>query len=278
MVFKYPWQTASVVDAYADTDHAGCIRTRKSTSGGCLMIGQHLIKSWSGTQPTIMLSSREAEMYGVVKVMATGLGYLPLLADLGIHPTLRVWTDSIASKGICSRQGLGKVRHLDVQQLWIQQRVRRGEVGLHKVPGDDNPADMFTKADIPCARIDHLSAAMGCEHREGRASSAPALRRSGKPAVLLVSGPAWPLRQEDNTRVNREQNKTWREDRASPCPRLATALASVPPGPKPSSLQTGELPDAPCLVPNPGVEEDRERTQKKGKQAAWRAGSERGDA
>ena len=58
---------------------------------------------------------------------------MSLLADLGVTTTLRVWTDSTASKGICSRQGLGEVRHLDVQDLWIQQRVRGGDFHLYKV-------------------------------------------------------------------------------------------------------------------------------------------------
>ena len=49
MVFSFPRQTASTIDVYSDTDWAGCIRTRKSTSGGCLMLGKHVIKTWSST-------------------------------------------------------------------------------------------------------------------------------------------------------------------------------------------------------------------------------------
>ena len=113
------------------------------------MVGGHLLKSWSSTQLTITLSSGEADLCGVVKGMAVGLGYFSLLAGLGVHTKLRVWTDSTASKGICSRQGLGKVRHLDVQHLWVPQRVRREEVELHKALGDDTPADIFTKAGHP---------------------------------------------------------------------------------------------------------------------------------
>ena len=74
MVFKYPWQTASSIEVYSDTDWAGRPITRKSTSGGCLMLGSHLIKSWSSTQPTLALSSGEAEFYGVVKASGVGLG------------------------------------------------------------------------------------------------------------------------------------------------------------------------------------------------------------
>ena len=44
-VFKYPWQRASTLECNSDTGWAGCSKTRKSTSGGCLMFGGHLIKS-----------------------------------------------------------------------------------------------------------------------------------------------------------------------------------------------------------------------------------------
>ena len=50
LVLKMPFEEASQVDVYVDSDYAGCPRTRKSTSGGCIMMGTHLIKSWSSTQ------------------------------------------------------------------------------------------------------------------------------------------------------------------------------------------------------------------------------------
>ena len=34
------------MEAIVDTDFAGCRRARKSTNGGCVMHGMHLIKSW----------------------------------------------------------------------------------------------------------------------------------------------------------------------------------------------------------------------------------------
>ena len=120
MVYKYPWQTLDTIDVYSDTDWAGCIRTRKSTSGGCVMLGSHLIKSWSSTKAAISLSSGEAEFYGVVKAAGVELGHTSLLNDIGVVLPLRVWTDSAATIGICGRQGLGKLRHVDTQCLWIQ--------------------------------------------------------------------------------------------------------------------------------------------------------------
>ena len=44
MVLSLPFQTAGCIDVYSDTDWAGCFRSRKSASGGSMMIGAHMIK------------------------------------------------------------------------------------------------------------------------------------------------------------------------------------------------------------------------------------------
>ena len=119
LVFNYPWQRAKMVDVYSDTDWAGCPKTRKSTSGGCVFLGVHLIKSWSSTQASVTLSSAESEFYGVVKAAGIGLGYVALMQDMGITLPLQVWTDSSATLGICGRQGLGKLRHIDLSLIHI---------------------------------------------------------------------------------------------------------------------------------------------------------------
>ena len=126
LVFRYDYQSATHLDVYSDTDHAGCIRTRKSTSGGCLMVGRHIIKTWSATQACVALSSGEAEFYGVVRAAGIALGHKALMADLGLKLPARVWTDSSAAIGICGRQGLGKLRLIKCHMLWVQQRLRQG--------------------------------------------------------------------------------------------------------------------------------------------------------
>ena len=109
MVFAFEFQAADGLECYTDTDWAGCTRTRKSTSGGCLMLGRHLIKAWSATQASIDLSSGEAEYYGVVRGSGIALGMQALHGDIGLSLPIRVWTDSSAAIGIGGRQGLGKL-------------------------------------------------------------------------------------------------------------------------------------------------------------------------
>ena len=99
-----------------DTDHAGCLRTRKSTTAGVIMFGNHFIKNWSITQGAIALSSGESEYYGIVKGGSVGLGMRGLYEDLGVKVRIRVKTDASAAKGIASRKGVGRARHIEVNQ------------------------------------------------------------------------------------------------------------------------------------------------------------------
>ena len=55
------------MEGWSDSDWAGCLETRKSTSGGILKFGKDILKAWSTTQNTIALSSGEAEYYALVK-------------------------------------------------------------------------------------------------------------------------------------------------------------------------------------------------------------------
>ena len=49
--------------------------------------------------------------------------------------------DATAAKGIIERRGLSKVRHVDVNVLWLQETCARRAIPLNKVPGEENCAD-----------------------------------------------------------------------------------------------------------------------------------------
>ena len=133
------------VEVSVDADFAGCMITRRSTCGGVATWGGAAIKSWSKTMSTIALSTGESELGAIVKGIAEGEGILSLLKDFDLHANLGLKSDASAAVGITQRVGLGRVRHLAVADLWVQQRVQRGEVSICKVPGKENPADLMTK-------------------------------------------------------------------------------------------------------------------------------------
>ena len=157
---------------YVDTSFGGCHTTRRSTSGGAMMIGDHLVKHWSSTQTTVALSSAEAELTGICRGAANGLGLQALAKDLGMNLTLHVASDAAAAVGICRRKGLGKVRHLATADLWVQDRVKKKDFILARIPGVDNPADVLTKHVDQMLLTKHISF-MGLRFEEGRAKSAP---------------------------------------------------------------------------------------------------------
>ena len=122
--FDFGSDLATHVEVYCDTDFAGCTTTRRSTSGGCAMVGGCLVKHWSKTQPTIALSSGEAELSGIGAGMAQALGIQALAADMNWHLQPRVHSDATAAIGISKRRGLGKIRHLHTCDLWIQEQTK----------------------------------------------------------------------------------------------------------------------------------------------------------
>ena len=97
-----------------------------------MTMGSHLLRHRSNTQGVIALSSAEAELNGVVRGAIHGLGFQSLARDVGETAELEVLTDSSAAVGICRRKGLGKVRHLDTNLLWVQDKVREGAFALSR--------------------------------------------------------------------------------------------------------------------------------------------------
>ena len=158
--------------ASVDTDFAGCIITRRSTSGGLIRRGSHLLRHWSVTQSTVSLSSAEAELGGICKGASVSLGLVSISRDLGMEFSLTVQTDASAAIGMCRRRGLGKVRHLATADLWVQDRIRCGDFKLVKISGQENTSDILTKYVNRPLLVRHLRA-LGLVTEEGRADSAP---------------------------------------------------------------------------------------------------------
>ena len=46
---------------------------------------------------------------------------------------------------LVGRQGLGKMKHLVIRDLWLQKEVREGKMIVHKVLGAENPSDSGAK-------------------------------------------------------------------------------------------------------------------------------------
>ena len=122
----------------------------------------------------VALSSGEAELVGIVKGAAQGLGAKSLAADLGFTVDIDVCAGASAAIGICRRRGLGKVRHIAVADHWVQERLKTGDFSLSKIRGSENPADMIAKF-LDGPTLEKLLTLSWLEKESGRADSAPEL-------------------------------------------------------------------------------------------------------
>ena len=112
------------------------------------MLGSQCIKTWSAKQHAFALSSAEAELYAMIEGVTRAMGLLGLARELGFEELSNVshlGTDSSAAKSFVSRRGLGRMRHLEIRDLWLQKEVREGRVEVSKIKGVENPADLMTK-------------------------------------------------------------------------------------------------------------------------------------
>eukprot|EP00971_Amphidinium_carterae_P087692 1734985-Amphidinium_carterae.1 len=129
-----------------DSDHGGDVQTRASTSGWVARRGNHYIGGGTSTQQVIACSSGEAEYYAGLKGASEGLGIGAIAKELGMSLSLHLETDSSASYGTCKRRGHGKLKHMEIKYLWLQQAVYAERLSIQKIPRSENRSDLFTKA------------------------------------------------------------------------------------------------------------------------------------
>ena len=148
-VLEYAWQRrCESPTGFSDSDWAGDRSTGKSTSGGLIMLGSHLVKSWSRTQDSVTLSSAEAELVALGKLAMEILGIRSMAAEWQMTNSAAasvLWADASAALSIAKRQGAGKMRHINVKTLWLQEKEVQQILSYSKIKGEDNPADGLTK-------------------------------------------------------------------------------------------------------------------------------------
>ena len=165
--YKYQ-EEPTAITTHSDTDWAGCKRTRRSTTGGYAAYGTHLLKMWCKTQATIALSSAEAELYGMVRASAETIGIMSMFKDLGVEVGGRILGDASAALAIIARKGIGRIRHLDTNYLWVQEQAATGKLDYKKVSGKENGSDLFTKALSWEEMMGHVQRLQGEFIEEGR--------------------------------------------------------------------------------------------------------------
>ena len=98
------------------------------------MLGRHCFRTWSSTQTVHALSVAEAKHYAIIERTTRCLGLQTKIREMGMEVGVVVMsTDSAAAKSFASKQGLGKMRPIEVKELWLQEAGCCGKVKLKKI-------------------------------------------------------------------------------------------------------------------------------------------------
>ena len=112
------------------------------------MIGSHCIKTWSSTQGAYALSCAEAEFYAMVEAVTRSDGLIYLAQEIGLkglNNIVHLGMHIEDAESFVNRQGVGRMTHIEIRDMWLRKEVRDGRVTVSKIPGVDNPADLMTK-------------------------------------------------------------------------------------------------------------------------------------
>jgi len=125
------------------------------------MFERCLVYSASRTQKVISLSSAEAEVYACSSGASDAILLARLLTWITNKRTLiYIYNGSSGAKGILSRRGVGRLRHLSCRILWLQEMVGNGTLKLCSTSGHQNPADISAKR-LAAPRMKSLMTLLG---------------------------------------------------------------------------------------------------------------------
>ena len=136
------------LEVFSDSDWAKHRSTRKSVSSGFIFLFGNLLYSSSRSQKALALSSAEAEIYAATSACCDGvlLEYCLCFIVGGEDKVVTfIKMDNSVGRSSFLRSGVGRIRHISVRVLWMQQRVKEKGLIPSKVPSRENPSDLVAK-------------------------------------------------------------------------------------------------------------------------------------
>lgn len=151
------------LEIYSDADYAGCVQTRRSTSGYLFKIGSSVISWTSQRQNSVSLSSTEAEYIAASEAIKGIIWIIQLIYSITfgkeIQPTLYIDNQS-AIRLIKNPEFHKRTKHIDVRYHFIREKFEDNIFSLEFVGTEDQLADILTKP-LQKDRFEKLRSAMG---------------------------------------------------------------------------------------------------------------------
>lgn len=153
-----PQQDADGLLHVAVDSEWGASHGRRPTSAGVSFYRSAMVNAFSRTQGLASLSTAGAEGFALGAGVCEGFFIRSILLELNEQVRMTWASDSSLEIAAARRLGLGKMKHVSIIYVFVQELVRSGPVALVNLPTGCNPADIATNALDQLTIEKHLAA------------------------------------------------------------------------------------------------------------------------
>ena len=156
LVFQKEDSLGQFAIGYVDSDYAGDLDKRRSTTGYVFTLARAPV-SWKSTlQSTVALSTTEAEYMALTEAVKEAIWLQGLLVELGVgQKNIAIYSDSQSAIHLAKNPVFHvRTKHIDVRYHFVREILSEGSILLQKIGTADNPADMMTKV-VTAIKFNH---------------------------------------------------------------------------------------------------------------------------
>ncbi|KAK6124639.1 hypothetical protein DH2020_041627 [Rehmannia glutinosa] len=163
----YPKNENFSLKGYSDSDYAGNIDDRKTTSGSCQFLGDCLVSWFSKKQNCVSLSTAEAEYISAAFCCIQLLWMKQTLADYKCSfESVPIFCDNISAINIAQNPvHHNRTKHIEIRHHFLRDCVSKRKIEISFVPSQDQLADIFTKP-LSSETFASIRARLGIMHIE----------------------------------------------------------------------------------------------------------------
>lgn len=154
---------------YCDADYAGDHDTRRSTTGYMFTLGSGTISWCSKRQPTVSLSTTEAEYRAAAMAAQESTWLIQLMNDLHqpVDYAVLLYCDNQSAIRLAENPVFhARTKHVEVHYHFVREKVLQEEIEMRQVKTDEQIADLFTKS-LSVGKFEHFRRQLGVIQRMG---------------------------------------------------------------------------------------------------------------
>lgn len=145
-------QREEKMKGFCDADWAADTDERKSTTGYVFTMNGGAISWRTKKQPTVALSTTEAEYMAMVAAIQEGLWINSFLKEIGIYydnekdQAIQMYADNKGAIQVAQNNAFSeRTKHIDIKMKFIKEKIDAGDIVLNYLQTDNMPADILTK-------------------------------------------------------------------------------------------------------------------------------------